>query len=67
MRSSKLWVWGVGLGMLLAGSALGQDPAVVNAATIRVALEKPRVRVLEATLEPGHKEQVHSHPRACST
>jgi beta-alanine degradation protein BauB len=39
-----------------------QDPAVVNAKTIRVRFENDRVRVLEATLPPGVKEQVHSHP-----
>ena len=42
--------------------ARAQDPAVVNAKTIRVKLENARVRVLEATLEPGDKEQMHSHP-----
>lgn len=39
-----------------------QDPAVVNAKTIRIKFENDRVRVLEATLPPGTKEQVHSHP-----
>lgn len=42
--------------------ANAQDPAVVNAKTIRVRFENDRVRVLEATLPPGVKEQVHSHP-----
>ena len=42
--------------------ATAQDPAVVNAKTIRVRFENDRVRVLEATLPPGVKEQVHSHP-----
>ena len=45
-----------------ATSALAQDPAVVNAKTIKVRLENDRVRVLEANLPPGVKEQVHSHP-----
>src|SRR5262249_43086310 len=40
----------------------GQDPAVVNSKTIRVRFENDRVRVLEAILPPGVKEQVHSHP-----
>ena len=40
----------------------GQDPAVVNSKTIRVRFENDRVRVLEAILPPGIKEQVHSHP-----
>jgi beta-alanine degradation protein BauB len=43
-------------------SASAQDPAVVNAKTIRVKFENERVRVLEAELPPGVKEQVHSHP-----
>ena len=42
--------------------AYAQDPAVVNSSTIRVRFENERVRVLEATLPPGTKEQVHSHP-----
>lgn len=53
---------------LLAGShgALAQDAAVVNAKTIRVKLENDRVRVFEATLKPGEKEQLHSHPASVS-
>ena len=43
-------------------SVPGQDPAVVNAKTIKVKFENDRVRVLEAELLPGVKEQVHSHP-----
>ena len=39
-----------------------QDPAVVNPKTIWVKFENDRVRVLEAILPPGVKEQVHSHP-----
>ena len=42
--------------------AQAQDPAVVNAKTIKVRFENDRMRVLEATLPPGVKEQVHSHP-----
>jgi quercetin dioxygenase-like cupin family protein len=45
-----------------AGRASAQDPAVVNADTIRVKFENERVRVLEATLPPGAREQVHHHP-----
>ena len=44
------------------GSASAQDPAVVNATTIKIRFENDRVRVLEANLPPGVKEQVHSHP-----
>ena len=39
-----------------------QDPAVVNAKTIKVRQENTRVRILEATLKPGEKEALHSHP-----
>src|SRR5689334_8107253 len=39
-----------------------QDPAVVNSKTIKVKFENDRVRVMEATLPPGVKESVHSHP-----
>jgi len=39
-----------------------QDPAIVNSKTIAVKLENTRVRVLEATLKPGDKENTHSHP-----
>ena len=46
----------------LSAQAPAQDPAVVNAKTIRVKLENERVRVLEAVLQPGDKEQLHSHP-----
>ena len=53
------------IGLLLLGvsqAASAQDPAVVNARKIRVKLENSRVRVLEATLHPGEKEKLHSHP-----
>ena len=39
-----------------------QDPVIVNADTIALKLENSRVRVLEATLKPGDKEKLHSHP-----
>jgi quercetin dioxygenase-like cupin family protein len=39
-----------------------QDPLIVNSKSIGLKLENPRVRVLEATLKPGDKEQTHSHP-----
>jgi len=47
---------------LCASPMRAQDPAVVNSKTIRVRFENDRVRVLEAILPPGAKEQVHSHP-----
>jgi quercetin dioxygenase-like cupin family protein len=40
----------------------GQDPLTVNSKTIVLKLENSRVRVLEATLNPGDKEKTHSHP-----
>ena len=48
--------------ILGAASVPAQDPAVVNAKTIKVKFENERVRVLEAELPPGTKEEVHSHP-----
>jgi quercetin dioxygenase-like cupin family protein len=39
-----------------------QDVAVVNAKTIRIKLDNSRARVMEATLKPGEKEAMHSHP-----
>lgn len=39
-----------------------QDPLIVNAKTIALKLQNERVRVLEATIKPGDKEQTHSHP-----
>jgi quercetin dioxygenase-like cupin family protein len=50
--------------LVLAGArvAPAQDPAKVNAKTIKVRMENDRVRVLEALLQPGDKEQMHSHP-----
>ena len=54
--------------LVVAGLARGdasvasQDPLVVNSKTIALKLENARVRVLEATIKPGDKEAVHSHP-----
>ena len=57
------WLAATALLVLLGYSGVAaQDPAVVNAKTIKVKLENDRVRVLEATLKPGDKEQVHAHP-----
>ncbi|HSP45106.1 MAG TPA: hypothetical protein VLO30_03870 [Chthoniobacterales bacterium] len=49
-------------GIVWATSVSAQDPAMVNSKTIKVKFENDRVRVLEAELPPGVKEQVHSHP-----
>ena len=63
---TKVWL---GVGMSVFGAILvlsdfsrAQDPAVVNATTISVKLDNPHVRVMEASLKPGEKEQLHSHP-----
>jgi len=45
-----------------AGVTRAQDPLVINSKSIALKLENSRVRVLEATLEPGVKEKMHSHP-----
>jgi quercetin dioxygenase-like cupin family protein len=50
------------LALFGAGFASAQDPAVVNAKSVQVRLENDRVRVLEAVLQPGEREQLHSHP-----
>ena len=39
-----------------------QDVLTANPKTILSKLENSRVRVLEATLKPGAKEAIHSHP-----
>jgi beta-alanine degradation protein BauB len=46
----------------VAAIAVAQDVAVVNPKTTKVTLDNNRVRVIEAVLQPGQKEQLHSHP-----
>ena len=60
MRISIVMV--AGLMLVSAGSLRAQDVAVVNAKSIKVKLDNEHVRVMEATLKPGVKENVHSHP-----
>ena len=65
MPMQSLSIFAITVALLVAVSvtlADAQDPAVVNSKTIRVRFENNRVRVLEAILPPGTKEQVHSHP-----
>lgn len=50
--------------LLCSSSVLAQDPALVNPSTVQVKLDNDQVRVLEAVLKPGDKEQMHSHPAA---
>lgn len=47
---------------LSTASLHAQDAAAVNPKTIQVTLDNEHVRVFEATLKPGVKENVHSHP-----
>src|SRR5262245_36143370 len=47
---------------LVALAASAQDVAKVNPNTIKVKLDNAKTRVLEATLHPGDKEAMHSHP-----
>src|ERR1051325_148027 len=62
IRSLIIFAIRVGLSVgVLVTPAYAQDPAVVNSKTIRVRFENDRVRVLEANLPPGTKEQMHSH------
>jgi quercetin dioxygenase-like cupin family protein len=51
-------------GAVLAGTNVAQslDPAVVNATMEHVRLENSHVRAIEGVLQPGDKEQMHSHP-----
>ena len=38
------------------------DPAIVNPTSIAVKLQNESVRVMEATLPPGYRETMHTHP-----
>jgi beta-alanine degradation protein BauB len=42
--------------------AFAQDVLVANPKTVKLKLDNSDVRVLEARLPPGAKEQLHSHP-----
>ena len=61
-RTLGLTIAAAVLALIGLRAARAQDPAVVNASTIKVKFENSRVRVLEATLPPGAKEAPHSHP-----
>jgi quercetin dioxygenase-like cupin family protein len=47
---------------LLALTAAAQDAAKVNAKTVTVRLDNAKARVFESVLQPGEREQMHSHP-----
>ncbi len=49
-------------GLARGDASMSQDPLVVNSKTAALKLENARVRVFEATLKPGDKENLHSHP-----
>jgi len=53
---------GAPLLMALTSTPRSLDPVVVNASMEHVRLENSRVRVIEGLLEPGDKEELHSHP-----
>ena len=48
--------------LAVPAASRGQDAAVVNSRTVHVTLDNDRVRVFEAVLHPGDREQPHSHP-----
>lgn len=58
----KLFFMIASLVIISAPSLRAQDAAVVNPKTIHVTLDNEHVRVFEATLPPGWKENQHSHP-----
>jgi mannose-6-phosphate isomerase-like protein (cupin superfamily) len=60
MRRSLPFI--AGLVLVAGGSLRAQDAALVNPKTIHVTLDNAHVRVFEATLTPGWKENQHSHP-----
>lgn len=60
MRRSLATIAGA---MLVSAASLhAQDAALVNPKTIHVTLDNEHVRVFEAILPPGWKENQHSHP-----
>ncbi|HEY4231535.1 MAG TPA: cytoplasmic protein [Thermoanaerobaculia bacterium] len=64
MRAKKI-LFGIAAAGLLVGGlrvAAAQDPAAVNAKSIKVKFENDKVRVLEGSIAPGMKEEMHSHP-----
>jgi quercetin dioxygenase-like cupin family protein len=64
-RLEALLVAGAMGGILVfAGTRMApaQDPAQVNAKLVHVKLDNSHVRVLDSVLQPGDKEQMHSHP-----
>jgi quercetin dioxygenase-like cupin family protein len=48
--------------LLVADEARAPDALTANPKNIQLKLENEHVRVMEARLEPGQKENAHSHP-----
>ncbi len=59
MRTLKLML---ALVPLAAGTALAQDPVVVDSAHYKVVFENEHVRVLRITYGPMEKSVMHGHP-----
>jgi quercetin dioxygenase-like cupin family protein len=49
--------------VLSPGKSLAQDPVSVSPKNYRILMENDDVRVLEASLKPGEKTPLHSHPK----
>jgi len=60
MKRWTVFAFLVALFLTLPGIA--QDVLATNPSTVKLKLENEKVRVIEATLRPGHKEQPHSQP-----
>jgi len=48
--------------VIASWSVSAQDTLRVNADSVQLRFENEQVRVLEVALEPGAREQLHSHP-----
>lgn len=66
MKRLTTLLLGVAMGgiLMFAGTRMApaQDPVQVNAKFVQGKLDNSRVRVLDSVLQPGDKEQMHSHP-----
>jgi quercetin dioxygenase-like cupin family protein len=64
--TTRDWLLIMAAGVLSIGYesrvAEAQDTLQVNSDSVRLKLENSRVRVLESRLQPGGREQMHSHP-----
>ncbi len=65
MAGMKVVALALAVGVLLlvgAAGASAQDPLKVAPTMYKLVFENERVRVMEATLKPGEKIEMHSHP-----